>query len=73
MPAGTAWAGLALLGVVWASTGLLQVPRHGELARGWNPRAHRRLVTSNWLRTAAWTARAALLGTVAARALARLG
>jgi hypothetical protein len=73
MSAGTAWAGLALLLMVWASTGLLQVPRHTELAGGWSARAHRRLVRSNWLRTVAWTARAALLGTVAARALARLG
>jgi hypothetical protein len=73
VPAGTAWAGLALLTVVWASTALLQVPRHNELGHGWNAGAHRRLVASNWLRTAAWTARAALLGTVAARALTRLG
>ena len=71
--AGAAWGGLALLAVVWASTGLLQVPRHAELARGWDARAHRRLVRTNWIRTAAWTARGALLAAVAAGALARLG
>lgn len=67
--AGAAWAGLALLGVVWASTALLQVPRHDELARGFDARAHHRLVRGNWVRTAAWTARGALVLWLAARGL----
>lgn len=70
--AGAAWAGLALLAVVWASTLLLQVPQHTELGRGWDARAHRRLVRTNWLRTAGWTARAGLVCAVAAGALAGL-
>ncbi len=73
VPAAAAWAGLALLAAVWASTGLWQVPRHDELARGFDPSAHRRLVRSNWARTAAWTARGALVAWLAARALAGPG
>ncbi len=50
-----------LLGVIWASTFLIQVPLHRELLRGWNARQHQRLVTTNWIRTAAWTGRGFLL------------
>jgi hypothetical protein len=55
------WAASALLCVIWISTAFLQVPRHNELARGWDARAHAGLVRTNWIRTAAWTARAAVL------------
>jgi hypothetical protein len=51
------------------STWRLQVPRHDALARGWDAAAHRALVRSNWVRTAAWSARAALLLAALARAL----
>ena len=56
-----AWAGLALLLVVWISTALLQVPRHSRLAGGFDPGVHRMLVATNWIRTLAWTARGVLL------------
>ena len=62
-------AGLALLGVIWLSTAVLQVPRHAVLGRGYDPRAHRALVRSNWVRTAAWTARGALVLWIAVRLL----
>jgi hypothetical protein len=55
-----AWGGLALVVLVWASTFTLQVPCHQRLARGFDARVHRRLVRSNWLRTAAWSLRGAL-------------
>lgn len=61
VPAAAAWLGLGLLAVVWLSTLLLQVPRHRELERGFRPTAHRRLVATNWIRTAAWSARGLLL------------
>ena len=61
------WLGLALLAVVWASTALVQVPRHGRLVAGWDERAGRELVATNWVRTAAWSVRALLvLGMLAA-------
>lgn len=57
-PAALLGAGLVLL--VWLSTALLQVPAHRALSRGWDEGAHRRLVKSNWVRTAAWWARVPL-------------
>ena len=56
-----AWSGLALVGIVWVSTVVLQVPQHERLAKGFDANAHRLLVLSNWVRTAAWSARAALI------------
>ncbi len=56
-----AWAGLVLVGTVWLSTVFLQVPQHGNLAAGFDASAHQVLVTSNWLRTFAWTAHGAIL------------
>ena len=52
--------GLFLLAAIWLSTALLQVPVHRRLSDGRDIAAIRRLVTSNWLRTAAWTARGVL-------------
>lgn len=51
------WLGVGLLALVWASTFGLQVPCHRRLASGFDPRAHLRLVRTNWLRTLAWTGR----------------
>lgn len=51
---------LALLGVVLASTVLLQVPAHARLSGGYDAAVIRRLVVTNWVRTAGWTARAVL-------------
>jgi hypothetical protein len=56
-----AWAGLGLLAVIWASTAFLSVPRHDALRLGFNASAHAALVTTNWIRTVAWTVRAGLL------------
>ena len=55
-----AWFGLVVLAVIWGSTFLVQVPLHHGLSSGFDPVAHRRLVLSNWVRTAAWTARGLL-------------
>lgn len=63
-PPGTfsvAWAGLGLLGLVWLSTALFQVPAHRALESGFDPGTHRRLVFTNWVRTAAWSARGAVV------------
>jgi len=50
--------GVVLVIVIWLSTFAIQVPIHRRLALGFDPAAHRRLVTGNWLRTAAWSLRA---------------
>ena len=49
--------GLALLVLIWISTAVFQLPRHRRLLRGFDPGVQRGLLISNWLRTAAWTAR----------------
>ena len=52
---------VALLFLIWVSTGLLQVPYHAQLAKGFDLKAHRGLVMTNWIRTIAWTLRGALV------------
>lgn len=61
VPEGFGLAMLALVGVAWATTALLSVPAHNALAQGFDAAVHTRLVSTNALRTAAWTARGALL------------
>lgn len=53
--------GLALLAVVWLSTALLQVPCHELLSREFDPEVHGRLVSTNWIRTSAWSLRGLLV------------
>ena len=55
------WLGLGLVGITWLSTAFLQVPQHTALGAGFNGAAHTTLVMTNWLRTAAWTLRSALV------------
>lgn len=55
---------LVLLGLIWISTAVVQVPLHSRLALGFEAVAHRRLVGTNWLRTLAWTLRGLLLLTL---------
>jgi len=52
-----AYAGLALLAVIWLSTAALQAPAHGRLSQGFDETVHRRLVRTNWIRTVAWICR----------------
>lgn len=54
-------AGLGLVLLVWLSTAFVQVPLHARLEQGFDERAIRRLVATNWVRTVLWTARAILV------------
>lgn len=54
---GLAVAGLAVLGVIQASTIFLQVPAHERLSAHHDARVISRLVRTNWIRTIGWTAR----------------
>lgn len=54
----TAWIGWLVLVSIWLSTALVQVPLHRRLSVGFDARTARRLVTTNWWRTVAWTVRA---------------
>lgn len=69
MPLSLALAGAALVAVIWLSTALLQVPRHTTLGSGFDRSAWRGLVGTNWIRTAAWSARGLLVLWMAALAL----
>ena len=59
-PSLATWLGVGLVAAIWLATALLAVPRHAELADGYDAVAHRRLVTTNWVRTVLWSARGVL-------------
>lgn len=69
VPLWTVLVGFALVGVIWASTALLQAPRHGTLGSGFDRAAWSGLVLTNWVRTAAWSARGLLVLWMTARLL----
>lgn len=56
--------GFVLVLVIWISSAVFQVPCHLKLEKGFHPAPHRRLVRTNWIRTVAWSLRAALLAGV---------
>lgn len=64
MGAPSAWLAAVLLAVALGSTILVQVPLHGRLAAGHDADAARRLISTNWVRTMAWTGRGFLLALV---------
>ncbi len=61
VPAYQAWMGAVLVIVIWLSTALIQVPLHSQLGAGYDADVIAKLVSTNWIRTVAWTLRAALL------------
>lgn len=50
-----------LLVIIWISTFTVQVPIHNRLSKTFDEAQVEKLVTSNWVRTLAWTVRAILL------------
>lgn len=54
-------AAMACLATVWISTFSLQVPLHQRIAITGEERTIRLLISSNWIRTLAWTIKTALL------------
>ncbi len=57
----SAWFAAGLVGIIWLSTALLQVPLHDRLAQGFDAELVARLVATNWIRTVAWTARSGIV------------
>ena len=53
--------GLALVVLIWATSFFVSVPQHGKLASGFDLAAYRTLVTTNWIRTLAWSARSLIV------------
>ena len=50
-----------LVFIIWLSTFALQVPIHNRLKKGKDSTQIQRLVTTNWIRTAAWSLKAAIV------------
>jgi hypothetical protein len=50
-----------LIAVIWIVTFATIVPIHSKLVRGFNDGLVRKLIRWNWIRTACWTLRSALL------------
>lgn len=49
--------GVVLLLVIWLSTAFIQMPLHSRMLQGPEPKAQRRLVATNWIRTMSWSLR----------------
>ena len=64
-----AWLGLGLVAVIWFSTAFLQIPCHEALGKHFDADVHQRLVSTNWIRTAAWSLRSVLMLWMVARGL----
>jgi hypothetical protein len=61
VPLWSVWVGGVALATIWLSTALLQVPCHEALSKGFDADVHRRLVSTNWIRTIAWSLRGLLV------------
>lgn len=60
IPIWQVWAGLGLVAVVWLMTFFVNVPQHAALGAGFDSAVHQSLVSSNWVRTLAWSAHGVL-------------
>lgn len=59
----------ALMTLAYATTAFVSAPLHDRLAADFDDDAHRRLVSTNWIRTFAWTARALVVAVIAVAAV----
>lgn len=55
------WVGMGLIALNWLCTGLVSVPLHARLRVRDRARVESRLVSTNWIRTLAWTVRGPLV------------
>ena len=56
---------IALMAIAYGTTAFVSVPLHERLTSNFDSHAHRQLVATNWIRTAAWSARAVVVAVVA--------
>lgn len=54
------WINMALLGIIWLSTAVFQVPIHLKLMNKASAKLITRVIRTNWIRTIAWTLRSLL-------------
>lgn len=59
----------ALMALAYGTTAFVSVPLHERLTATFDDDAHRRLVSTNWIRTFAWTARGVLVAVIAVLAV----
>ena len=64
-----AWLGLGLLAVIWISTVMLSVPAHKSLTAAFSTGAYQTLVSTNWIRTVAWSTRGVIVMIITYRSL----
>lgn len=64
-----AWLAIIPLAVIWGSTAAIQAPMHARLVNRADPRLQEALVATNWVRTAAWTARGVLAALILVAAI----
>lgn len=55
-----AWVSFVLVLLIWATTAFVSVPCHAKLSSGFDQQAHYWLVTTNWVRTIAWSIKGVL-------------
>ena len=55
----------ALMAIAYGTTAFVSVPLHERLTTVFDDDAHRRLVSTNWIRTFAWTARGLVVAVLA--------
>ena len=63
--------GIALVASIWLSTAFIQIPCHEKLAKGFDLNAYMWLVSSNWIRTIAWSARGVVVTWMLVRVLSK--
>lgn len=61
--------GLGLLILIWIATAALSVPAHAVLTGGFSADAYHKLVSTNWIRTVAWSMRGVILMVITYRCL----
>ena len=54
------WAGAVAEAIAIGTTIFVSAPLHGRLGAHFDPAVLHRLIATNWIRTAAWTGRAAV-------------
>ncbi|MEI7623735.1 MAG: hypothetical protein WCJ88_09280 [Actinomycetes bacterium] len=60
VPVWSTWVGGLLEAIAIGVTAFVSAPMHGRLEHGPDPKLLDRLIATNWIRTVAWTGRAAI-------------
>lgn len=55
------WSNMLLLGIIWLSTAIFQVPIHLKLMNSASEKLITRVIRTNWIRTISWSLRSLLL------------